>query len=137
MIQTRVQWVSGKNFIGVDSSQHSVVLSAEDPGIGVRPSEMLLVALASCTAVDVVGILEKKRKPLSFLEIITTGERDTEPPWPYRKINLHYRMQGKELNESAVEHAINMSQEKYCSVAATLRGVAHITTSYEILPEPL
>ena len=134
MIQTTVQWISGKNFIGVDSTSHSVVLSAEDHGIGVKPSEMLLVALSSCTAVDVVGIMEKKREPLSFLEIITTGERDSEPPWPYRKINLHYRVKGKTLTESSVEQAIRLSQEKYCSVAATVRGVAEITTSFEILP---
>jgi len=81
-----------------------------------------------------VGIMEKKREPLSFLEIITTGERDSEPPWPYRKINLHYRVKGKTLTESSVEQAIRLSQEKYCSVAATVRGVAEITTSFEILP---
>lgn len=136
MIQTSVQWISGSNFVGVDSTRHSVVLSAEENGIGVKPSEMLLVALSSCTAVDVVGIMEKKRKPLSFLEIVTTGERDPEPPWPYRKINLHYRMRGKELTKSAVEQAIRLSQEKYCSVAATVRGVAQITTSHEILTDP-
>lgn len=136
MIQTSVQWISGNNFVGVDSTRHSVVLSAEENGIGVKPSEMLLVALSSCTAVDVVGIMEKKRKPLSFLEIVTTGERDPEPPWPYRKINLHYRMRGKELTKSAVEQAIRLSQEKYCSVAATVRGVAQITTSHEILTDP-
>lgn len=135
MAQTTVQWISGKNFIGVDSTRHSVVLSAEDQGIGVKPSEMLLVALSSCTAVDVVGIMEKKRKPLSFLEIITSGERDTEPPWPYRQINLHYRVKGKKLTDSAVEQAIRLSHEKYCSVAATVRGVAQITTSFEILPD--
>jgi putative redox protein len=137
MVQTTVQWISGKNFIGVDSTRHSVVLSAEDQGIGVKPSEMLLVALASCTAVDVVGILEKKRKPLSFLEIITTGDKDPEPPWPYRRINLHYRVKGKALTENAVVQAIQLSQEKYCSVAATVRGVAQITTSFEILPDLL
>ncbi len=135
MVQTTVQWISGKNFVGVDSTHHSVVLSAEDQGIGVKPSEMLLVALASCTAVDVVSILEKKRKPLSFLEITTTGERDSEPPWPFRSINLHYRMRGKELTDAAVSRTISLSQEKYCSVAATIRGVATITTSYEILPD--
>jgi putative redox protein len=135
MIQTTVQWISGKNFVGVDSTRHSVVLSAEEQGIGVKPSEMLLVALSSCTAVDVVDIMIKKRKPLSFLEIVSTGERDAEPPWPYRKINLHYRVKGKDVNDAAIERAISLSQEKYCSVAATVRGVAQITTSFEILPE--
>jgi putative redox protein len=135
MIQTSVKWISGNNFVGVDSTRHAVVLSAEDQGIGVKPSEMLLVALASCTAVDVVSIMEKKRKPLSFLEIISTGEKDIEPPWPYRKINLHYRLKGREVTDTAVAQAIRLSHEKYCSVAATVRGVAQITTSFEILPD--
>jgi putative redox protein len=135
MIQTSVKWISGNNFVGVDSTRHAVVLSADDQGIGVKPSEMLLVALASCTAVDVVSIMEKKRKPLSFLEIITTGEKDSEPPWPYRQINLHYRLKGREVTDSAVAQAIRLSHEKYCSVAATVRGVAKITTSFEILPD--
>jgi putative redox protein len=110
-----------------------VVLSGQADGIGVKPSEMLLIALASCSAVDVVEILEKKRMPLSMLEVVTTGERDPEPPWPYRKIHVKYSLSGRGLTPKAVEQAINLSQEKYCSVAATVRGIAQITTEYEIV----
>lgn len=134
MPTTTVRWVTGKQFVGIDSTKHSVVLSTGDEGVGVKPSEMLLVSLAACTAVDVVDILAKKRTPLASLEIITTGEQDTTPPWPYRKIHVHYRISGAGLTDKNVQQAIQLSEEKYCSVAATVRGVAEITTSYEILP---
>ena len=101
-----VRWVSGRQFVGTDSRGHSVVLSGSDSQGGASPSEMLLVALASCTAVDVVTIMEKKRKPLSSLEIEITGDRDPEPPWPYRTIHVNFRVSGKELTEAAVSQAI-------------------------------
>ncbi len=133
MATTTVRWVTGKQFVGIDSTKHSVVLSTGDEGVGVKPSEMLLIALSACTAVDVVDILSKKRTPLSSLEIIATGEQDPNPPWAYRKIHLRYILSGKELTEKGVEQAIQLSEEKYCSVAATVRGVAEITTEYEII----
>lgn len=132
---TTVKWVGSKQFVGIDSTKHSVVMSTTDEGVGMKPSELILVALGACTAVDVVDIMAKKRQPLSFLEISADGEQDPNPPWPYRKIHLTYRLRGKGLTDKAVEQAIQLSEEKYCSVAATLRGVANITTSFEILPE--
>ena len=134
MATTTVRWVNDRNFVGVDATGHSVVLSGQKNGIGVSPSQMLLVALASCSAVDVVEIMEKKRKPLTMLEVTATGEQEPDPPWPYRRIHLRYRLSGKSLTEKAVTQAIQLSQEKYCSVAATVRGVAEITTEYEIVP---
>ena len=130
-----VKWVGGLNFLGIGSNNHSVVLSAEKEAVGVKPSEMLLVALASCSSVDVVDIMAKKRKPLSRLEVAVTSENDPDPPWTFRKIYLTYRLAGKDLTEKAVSQAIALSQEKYCSVAATLRGEAEIVTEFEILPE--
>ncbi|HSV94156.1 MAG TPA: OsmC family protein [Desulfobacterales bacterium] len=132
-VTTSVRWIGERHFVGIDSSSHSVVLSGQAEKIGVSPSEMLLVALASCSSVDVVEILEKKRLKLTQLEVTTTGERDPEPPWPYRRIHLKYRLAGEGLTPKAVEQAITLSQEKYCSVAATVRGVAQITTEYEIV----
>ena len=93
---------------------------------------MLLVALASCSSVDVVEILEKKRLKLTLLEVTATGEQDPDPPWTYRKIHVKYRLGGKGLTDKAVEQAIRLSQDKYCSVSATVRGVAKITTEFEI-----
>ena len=132
---TTVKWIEGKQFIGIDSTQHSVVLSTPDEGIGVKPSDLLLIAVAACTAVDVVEILTKKRMPLTHLEIITSSEQDPNPPWTFRKIHLHFRVGGKNLTEKAVAQAIVLSEEKYCSVAATVRATAQITTDFDILEE--
>jgi putative redox protein len=134
---TTVKWISGKQFIGIDSTQHSVVLSTPDEGVGIKPSDLLLIAVASCTAVDVVEILAKKRMPLNYLEINCSGEQDQNPPWTFRKIHLRFTVGGKNLNEKAVGQAIQLSEEKYCSVAATVRATAKITTEFEILEEEL
>jgi putative redox protein len=133
MATATVRWLNEKHFVGIDSGGHSVVLSGQKNGIGVSPSQMLLVALASCSSVDVVEILKKKRKKLTLLEVTATGEQDPEPPWAYRKIHLIYRLGGEGLTDKAVTQAIDLSHEKYCSVAATVRGVAKITTEYEIV----
>ena len=133
MASAMVKWIGGKQFIGVDSTHHSVVISTPDEGIGMKPSELLLVALASCTAVDVVEILAKKRTPLESLEISASAEQEADPPWTFRKIHLTYRLKGAGLTEKNVAQAIQLSEEKYCSVAAALRGKAEITYSYELL----
>lgn len=134
MSSATVKWIGGKQFVGIDSTKHSVVLSTADEGVGMKPSELLLVALASCTAVDVVGILDKKRLGLEKLEISAEAEQEKDPPWTFRKIHLTYRLKGDKLTEKDVAQAIDLSEEKYCSVASTLRGEAEITTSFEILP---
>ena len=130
-----VRWVGGKQFIGIDSTNHSVVLSTPDEGVGMKPSELLLVALSSCTAVDVVEILRKKRKILTSLEIKATSEQDSDPPWTFRKIHLKYILKGKGLTEKDVQQAIELSEEKYCSVASTVKGKAEITYDFELLPD--
>jgi organic hydroperoxide reductase OsmC/OhrA len=89
----------------------------------MKPPDLLLVSLGSCTAYDVVNILEKKRQRLAGLEVAVTGEQGEEPPWPFRKIHLHYTLRGKELKEKAVQDAIELSEKKYCSISATVRGV--------------
>ena len=134
MSTATVKWIQGKQFIGVDSTQHSVVLSTPGEGIGIKPSDLLLIAVASCTAVDVVEILEKKRMLLSFLEISSTGEQDSDPPWTFRNIHLKFKIGGKGLTDKAVAQAIQLSEEKYCSVAATVRPTAEVTFEYELMP---
>jgi putative redox protein len=135
MGSTTLKWMAGKQFVGIDSTQHSVVISTPNEGIGIKPSDLLLLALASCTAVDVVEILSKKRMPLSHLEISTSGEQDPNPPWTFHKIHMHFQVGGANLTEKAVAQAIELAEEKYCSVAATVRATAQITTDYEILEE--
>ncbi len=133
MANATVRWIGGKQFVGVDSTQHSVVLSTPDEGVGMKPSELLLVALCACSAVDVVEILSKKRQNLVALNISASAEQDAEPPWTFRKIHLKYSLKG-DLTDAAVKQAVELSEEKYCSVAATVRGKAEITYEYEILP---
>lgn len=133
MAEASVRWIGGKQFVGVDSTKHAVVLSTPDEGVGMKPSELLLVALAACTAVDVVEILAKKRQPLTALEISASGQQDADPPWTFRKIHLHYKLSGAGLTEKAAAQAIELSEGKYCSVSATLRGTAEITYDFEVL----
>jgi putative redox protein len=130
--KTVVRLVRGLQFVGTDESGHSVVLSGDDKNGGPRPSPMLLVALSACSAVDVVTILSKQRMPVSRLEVEAEGEQDPDPPWTYHTIRLRYRLQGQGLTERAVSRAIRLSEEKYCSVAATIRGKAKITTEFVI-----
>lgn len=132
MGSANVRWVSGKQFIGIDSTNHSVVISTVSEGVGMKPSDLLLVALASCTAVDIVDILTKKRLALQGLEISVNGDQDADPPWTFRKIHMHFCLQGPDLTEKAVAQAIQLSEEKYCSVAATIRPTAAITYDFEI-----
>ena len=130
---TTVKWIEGKQFVGIDSTRHSVVLSTVDEGIGVKPSDLLLIAIASCSAVDVVEILAKKRMPVSYLEIKSSGEQDPNPPWTFRKIHLHFYVGGDHLTEKDVAQAIQLAEGKYCSVAATVRATAEILTDFEIV----
>lgn len=133
MVTTKVHWLKDNHFVGIDSNNHSVVLSGQKDAIGISPSETLLIALASCSAVDVVEIIRKKRKRLTMFEVSASGERDPNPPWAYRKIHVTYRLAGQGLTDKAVEQAIKLSQEKYCSVAATVSGVAELSWEYEIV----
>jgi len=111
--------------VAVDSDRASNVA----PG----PMELLLLALGACTATDVVIVLEKKRQKLESLEVICSGERAAEPPTVWTKLEIVYRLRGR-LDEVAVKHAIQLSEDKYCSVAATLKKTATLTWRYEILP---
>ena len=138
MVKTaEVVWVENMQFIGIDSGKHSVVLSSQDKqnGTGISPSELLMLSLAGCTAYDVVNILNKKRQNLTGLIVTVTAEQDTDPPWTYRSMHLRYEVSGRGLREKAVRDAIELSENKYCSVAATLRGTVNISYDYNIIEE--
>ena len=137
MATVRVKWLEKLQFVGIDATKHSVVMSGQgkEDGVGMSPSQLLLVALGGCTAYDVVNILTKKRQRLTGLEIEVTGEQEPDPPWTYRKIHLTYRLRGRGLSEKAVQDAIELSKNKYCSVGATLEAAAEITYDYVIEEE--
>ncbi|MGQ9794594.1 MAG: OsmC family protein [Anaerolineae bacterium] len=137
MASAMVRWITKGQFLAVDSSKHSVVLSTQDEenGIGMKPSELLLAAVGGCSAVDVVNILQKKRQQLIGLEIHINGEQDPDPPWTFRKIHVRYIVRGRDLSEKAVADAIRLSEEKYCSVSTTLSQAVEFSTEYQIVQE--
>lgn len=137
-----VKWTGegSQMFVGRDSFGH-VVISGSWPKDGdeswqewkgLKPSDLLLLSLASCSAYDVVMILGRQRQDLVDLYVEVNGEQADTPPYAFTNIHLHYVVKGVELDPKKVERAIELSEEKYCSVAATIRGVAEITHSYEI-----
>jgi putative redox protein len=134
MAEARVSWHRDLQFIGTDSTNHSVVLSKPgEDSIGMKPSELLLVALAGCTGFDVVNILRKKRLDLTGFRVEAKGEQAPTPPWAFEKIHLHFEVSGPDITEKDLERAITLSEEKYCSISATLRPQVKITWDYEIL----
>lgn len=129
-----VRWVGEEKFVGVSPSNHAMAMDSDrESNAAPGPMEMLLLALGACTATDVVLVLKKKRQKLESLEIVVSGERAAEPPMVWTKLDLVYRLRGQ-LEEAAVRRAIELSQEKYCSVEAMLKKTAAMTSRYEILP---
>lgn len=128
-----VKWIAGEEFVAKMPSGHSVPFDADRKhNAAPGPMEMLLGALGACTSVDVVMILAKKRQRLTSLEVVVSGERASDPPTVWTKIDLVYRLSGS-VEEKAARDAIELSQMKYCSVAAMLRKTAEITYRFEIL----
>jgi putative redox protein len=128
-----VRWVGGEQFLAAMPSGTTITFDAgSEHKTGPGPMEALLGALGACTSVDVAMILAKKRQRLEGLEVSVSGERAAEPPEVWTRIELVYRLRGK-LDEKAVRDAIELSQTKYCSVAAMLGKTARITYRHEIL----
>jgi putative redox protein len=128
-----VKWIGEQKFVATSPSGHAMTIDSDRASnTAPGPMELLLLALGACTATDVVLILEKKRQKLESLEVICSGERASEPPTVWTKLELLYRLRGP-LHEAAVKRAIQLSEEKYCSVSAMLRKTAALSWSYEIL----
>jgi putative redox protein len=133
-----VTWVDGKEFVATDSVGHSIVLDApeaDETYRGFKPSELLLAAVAGCTGMDVVSILRKQRQILTGVRVRASGVTEETYPRAFKQITITYEFRGRDLRPSAVERAIELSHEKYCMIAATVRGVAEIKTQYTIIDE--
>lgn len=129
-----VQWIGDEKFVAISPSGHATVLDSDrESNKAPGPMDLLLMALGACTGTDVVSILKKKRQKLESLEIICSGERAPEPPKVWIKLEVLYRLRGK-LDETAVKRAIELSEQKYCSVSAMLQKTAKLTWRHEILP---
>jgi putative redox protein len=129
MFSARVEWQKDLRFNSQADSRHAIMVDG-DAKAGNSPMELILIALCGCTAADVAIILQKKREPMTALEVIAQAERAPLPPRIYTVIKLTYRVKGNVTRE-AVEDAVRLSDEKYCSVSAMLAKTAEIT--YDII----
>ena len=136
MGEVSVKWVESQLMLGVDSFGHPLVAGSwPEKGpewAGLKPSDLMLLSAASCSAYDVVMILTKQRADLRGLEVDCRGEQDPDPPYRFKHIHLHYRIWG-DVQEAKVARAIDLSENKYCSVVNTLKPTVKITSSFEIL----
>jgi putative redox protein len=130
MIAAKVIWTDNERYTGEANSRHAVVMDTAAEKTANTPMELVLIALCGCTASDVVGILRKKREPFTHLEVRAEGERASGYPAVYTEIRLSYRIGGK-VSRKAVEDAVRLSKEKYCSVSAMLEKTAKITFDIE------
>ena len=131
-----LKWVDSKLMTGVDSRGNPVVLGRwserEPQWSGLKPSDLLLLATASCSTYDVLMILEKQREPIEDLEVACIGEQESEPPYKFVSIHLHYKVKGQ-VNPEKVSRAIKLSEEKYCSITNTLKTSVKITHEFEVV----
>jgi len=125
MIEARALWTDNERFLGQASSGHAIVVDAGSDKSASSPMELVLIALCACTASDVVGILRKKREPFTSLEVDAAAERAADFPKVYTSIRLVYRVGGN-LSRKAMEDAVRLSKEKYCSVSAMLEKTANV-----------
>jgi len=129
-----IQYAGDEFFIGTTPSGHAQAIDTKgDRKSAPTPLEMLLVSVAACTAADVVSILEKKRQIVTDYKVEISGDRREEHPRAFTKFHIHHIVRGRDVSEQSVAQAIELSDTKYCSVAATVRPTAEITTSFEII----
>ena len=130
MITARAIWTDNERYVGEAGSRHAIVMDTASEKTANTPMEVVLIALCGCTASDVVGILRKKREPFTRLEVRAEAERASGYPAVYKEIKLVYRVGGK-VSAKAMEDAVRLSKEKYCSVSAMLEKTATITFTIE------
>jgi putative redox protein len=130
--QVTLHWDPQELFTVRDASGHRIPVNM---GRGFGSSDLLSAALIGCSAYDVVEILRKQRQELNRLKVSAEAVQDEDPPWKFRKIHIHYQVIGRGLDPEKVGKAIQLSEEKYCSVYATLRDVIKITHEVEVVDE--
>jgi putative redox protein len=130
MTHAKTVWIDNHCFVAESDSSHALVVDG-DKKTGNSPMELVLIGLCGCTGYDVASILRKKREPFTSLEVRAEAERAEQPPKVYTSIKLVYKVGGK-VSRKAVEDAVRLSEEKYCSVSAMLRNTVKITTEIEL-----
>ncbi|PTA69296.1 OsmC family protein [Deinococcus arcticus] len=130
-----VTWLGQQRYLGVSESGHQLLIDNSAVKVGVSPMEALLGALATCTAYDVVEIMNKRRTPLSHYRIEVEGERAETAPKRYTRITVRHIASGAGITEDALHRAAHLSHEKYCSVAASLNSEIVVDTRVEAEPD--
>ena len=130
MVEAKAIWTDKDRFLGEATTGHALVMDAGDVKTAATPMELVLIALCGCTASDVVGILRKKREPFTGLEVSAQADRAADHPTVYTHIKLVYRVRGK-VTPKAMQDAVRLSKEKYCSVSAMLEKTATIEAVIE------
>jgi putative redox protein len=137
MVEARVTLLDDMHFEGRSTSGHRLEMDADEASggqnKGFRPMELLLVGFGGCTGMDVISILRKKRQNVTGLEMNVRGEKSENYPKIHREVHIEYVVKGAGIQPDAVERAIQLSLEKYCSVGATLAKAGRITHSYRII----
>ena len=128
--KVQLNWNSEEQFVLSDVEDYKIKMKR--PG-GVKPSDLLAMALIGCSSVDVVEILQKQRQDLRELKVTAESTQDDNPPWRFRKIHIHYQAVGIGIDLEKLGKAIKISEEKYCSVYATLKDALEITHDYEVV----
>ncbi len=135
-MKARIKWLEDVSFVGESGSGHAVVMDgAPEHGgrnLGVRPMEMLLLGMGGCSAFDVIHILKRARQPVTDCVVELEAERADQPPKVFTRIHAHFVITGRELSESQVRRAVELSAEKYCSASVMLGKTATISHDFEI-----
>lgn len=139
MVEARVKYTEGLQFIGQASSGHAIVMDG-DPAhggtnTGLRPTELLLIGLGSCSGMGIVSILKKKKQDVRSFEVIVKGLKEESYPQKFSSISLEFMVGGRDLSEAAVKRAVELSMEKYCAVKATLEGCPAMDFTFRIVEE--
>ncbi|MFZ5523076.1 MAG: OsmC family protein [Pseudomonadota bacterium] len=138
-MKARVKWVEQASFLGETESSHAVLMdgspAAGGRNLGPRPMEMLLIGTGGCTSFDVVSILKKSRQAISDCYVELDAERAETDPKVFTSIHMHFVVKGKNIKPEAVEKAIKLSAEKYCSASIMLGQTAVITHDFEVIQE--
>lgn len=137
MMKASVTWQDGTSFTGTADSGFTLETGTNAAGnkIGSSPMELLLISLAGCTAMDVISILQKKRQAVTDFQVKVEGDRAEDHPKLYTNIRVHYVVRGRDISPDAVERAIELSTDKYCSVSAMLDKAAAMKHTYEIIAD--
>ena len=136
-MQANVKWVDGDTFLGLSDSGHNVVFDAGSDSAAPSPMEMVLMSVGCCSSVDVVSILKKTKQSFSDVQVQLSAERAESAPRVFTTINLHFVVTGDNVAEKHLARAVELSAEKYCSVALMLDKTVKITHSHEVVQEQL